>query len=130
LQTVSKFIQASSMTGKERLQSCGVCKRVSSHLKECVGAADSRGGVSGGTIESLLTVMKQDPKKLKHAVHPYSLVPEKCGKPLEELPDKGLSMAPKFSKLSNTWTGPFVMAPYNEPLVRRSSELLGYGELA
>jgi hypothetical protein len=72
-------------------------------------------------------MLKQKPEKLKNAFHPYAFVPEQCGKPLKDLPDKGISPAPKFLKLSNTWSAPFFMAPFNEPIVRRSSDLLGYG---
>jgi short subunit dehydrogenase-like uncharacterized protein len=72
-------------------------------------------------------VLKQKPEKLKNAFHPYAFVPEKCAKPVKDLPDKGWSAAPKFLNLSNTWSAPFVMAPFNEPIVRRSSDLLAYG---
>lgn len=101
--------------------------KVATDYVECV-IRDLRGGLSGGTTESMLTVLKQPRGKLKHVLHPYALVPDKCGKPLKELPDKGWSLAPKFLQLSNTWSGPFIMAPHNEPIVRRSSELLAYGQ--
>lgn len=85
------------------------------------------GGVSGGTIASAIGLF-QEPKEVRDkALHPYALDPSKVGKPLSEVRDKGLSMGMQYSKLAKTWTAPFLGAAVDEPVVRRSDALLGYG---
>jgi short subunit dehydrogenase-like uncharacterized protein len=84
---------------------------------------ESRGGVSGGTIASMLNgldEMKRDPSLRRMLADPYSLVPGTTG------PDRrdfgGVAYEPRIGR----WTGPFVMAAVNAPTVRRSNALLGY----
>lgn len=61
--------------------------------------------------------------------HPYALDPTRWDKALSEVPDKGMSLQPLYLPLSQTWSGPFVMALINELVVRRSSTLLGLSAL-
>jgi short subunit dehydrogenase-like uncharacterized protein len=61
--------------------------------------------------------------------HPYALDPARWDKPLSDVSDKGMILKPLYLPLSQTWSGPFVMAPINELVVRRSNALLGYGLL-
>jgi short subunit dehydrogenase-like uncharacterized protein len=87
----------------------------------------ARGGVSGGTIESAVNMLKQDTSVVKQMGHPYYLVPELAGKAVSSLPDTGVSMMPTKSEAAQGWYGPFIMASCNELVVRRSNSLLGYG---
>lgn len=89
-----------------------------------------RGGVSGGTIDSLrhqLDVVKKDRGLRRLAASPYSLSPA----PAEE-PDLGRQddlATPRASEVDPSLRGslaPFVMAPYNTRVVRRSNALRGY----
>jgi hypothetical protein len=59
--------------------------------------------VSGGTIESGVNMFKQDNKLLKDMAHPYYLVPESAGKPLDQLPDKGIAPYPVKSAAAKGW---------------------------
>jgi short subunit dehydrogenase-like uncharacterized protein len=89
-----------------------------------------RGGVSGGTIDSLrhqLDVVKKDRGLRRLAASPYSLSPA----PAEE-PDLGRQddlAAPRAAEVDPALRGslaPFVMAPYNTRVVRRSNALRGF----
>lgn len=72
-------------------------------------------------------MLRQPGDVLKRVGHPYALTPAKAARPASELPDGPMRILPEFSALSGTWSGPFIMAPYNEQVVRRTADLLGYG---
>lgn len=82
-----------------------------------------RGGVSGGTVASMLHMLEaaRDPKQRKVLLHPYSLNPPEHRKgparrsPIRATPDP----------VTGWWGGPFVMAAINERVVRRSNAMLG-----
>ena len=86
-----------------------------------------RGGVSGGTIDSMrhqLDVVKNDRDLRRMAASPYSLSPDRAREPdlgrqedLLTLPGGAVDPA-----LRGT-LAPFVMAPYNTRVVRRSNAL-------
>lgn len=87
----------------------------------------ARGGVSGGTVESLRTqvdAVSADPSLRAVAADPYSLSPQRSAEPdLGRQPDlSGVRRDPTVG----LWTGPFVMAAYNTRVVRRSNALLGW----
>ncbi|MGZ6792525.1 MAG: saccharopine dehydrogenase family protein [Mycobacteriales bacterium] len=87
--------------------------------------ASMRGGVSGGTIDSLRTqidVMRSDPTTRKVIADPYSLSPERSGEP-QGARD---GVLPTRDPLLGQWVAPFVMAPYNTRIVRRSNALLDH----
>jgi hypothetical protein len=48
-------------------------------------------------------MLKQDNKLLKDMAHPYYLVPESAGKPLDQLPDKGVAPYPVKSAAAKGW---------------------------
>ncbi|GAA0516445.1 hypothetical protein Ade02nite_25450 [Paractinoplanes deccanensis] len=89
-----------------------------------------RGGVSGGTIDSLrhqLDTIKRDPSQRRIAGGPYSLSPDRSAEPdLGRQSDiatvRGESVDPR---LRGT-LAPFFMASYNTRVVRRSNALRGY----
>lgn len=87
-------------------------------------AGESRGGMSGGTIASMLNLVEtasREPRVARIVVDPYALVPE--GEPGPDGPDQ---RGVRFDEDLGKWTGPFVMAAINTRVVRRSNALLGY----
>ena len=81
------------------------------------------GGFSGGTVASLLNVLEEasDPAVRAILADPYSLNPPDR----RQGPDARSRMGPVRDPVTGWWGGPFVMAPINERVVRRSSALLG-----
>ena len=93
------------------------------HIKMRVAGA--KGGISGGTYESLSNVNKEaysNKDIFKVVINPYGL------NPLGELNglDKYDLRKIIYDKASNSWIGPFVMAAINTKIVRRSNALSGY----
>ncbi|BBX62488.1 enoyl reductase [Mycobacterium saskatchewanense] len=90
-----------------------------------------RGGLSGGTIASLLEVLDAasgDPDVRRQLNDPYTLSTDRAAEPeLGRQPDlpwrRGRQIAPELSGL---WTGGFMMAPANTRIVRRSNALMGW----
>jgi short subunit dehydrogenase-like uncharacterized protein len=83
------------------------------------------GGVSGGTIASMLSMLEQaeeDPAVGRAMREPYSLNP----KDQRTGPDSAESITPRFDNDFDQWTAPFVMASINTKVVRRSNALLDY----
>jgi short subunit dehydrogenase-like uncharacterized protein len=97
----------------------GRCSRVKFFL---VG---TRGGISGGTIASMMNLVEQaakDPSVRRIAFDPYALDPERK----ERGPDGPDQRSVKHDDDLDIWTGPFVMAAINTRVVRRTNALLGY----
>jgi len=89
----------------------------------------SKGGVSGGTVHSMLNVIEEAVKNKKVRrlmANPYSLNPDKKFKGV----DKGDQRSAKYDQDLGKWTAPFVMAAINTRIVRRSNALMSfrYGE--
>jgi short subunit dehydrogenase-like uncharacterized protein len=90
------------------------------------------GGVSGGTVASMLELMRvasTDPEARRLMNDPYTLTPDRGAEPeLGAQPDprwrRGRDIAPE---LDGYWVGAFVMAAANTRIVRRSNALLNYG---
>lgn len=86
----------------------------------------AKGGMSGGTIESLENVLKEgkeNPAIIKEVIqHPYGLNPkgEKEGK---DQPDRTSSA---FDEQLGGWIAPFIMAAINTKIVRRSHAIQNY----
>lgn len=86
-----------------------------------------RGGVSGGTVDSLRTqieIVTKDGKLRRLAARPYSLSPDRTlepdvGKQSDMRMVNGKDIAPGV----RGWKAPFVMASYNTRVVRRSNAL-------
>jgi short subunit dehydrogenase-like uncharacterized protein len=89
------------------------------------------GGVSGGTVASMLEVMatsSTDPEARRLMSDPYTLTTDRAGERefghQSDTPwRRGRDVAPE---LAGTWTGAFVMGATNARLVRRSNALLGW----
>jgi short subunit dehydrogenase-like uncharacterized protein len=99
--------------------------------------ATARGGVSGGTVDSVRAQFEElgrDTTARRIVGDPYALSPDRDAEPDTRQPrDAG---APSRTP-DGRWTAPFVMAPFNTRVVRRSNALqdwaygrgLRYGEV-
>jgi short subunit dehydrogenase-like uncharacterized protein len=87
----------------------------------------AKGGFSGGTIASLLNVLDEtaaEPTRRALVADPYALSPDRAREPdLGRQPDVGRVA---FDAFVERWTAPFLMAPVNTRVVRRSNALLGH----
>jgi short subunit dehydrogenase-like uncharacterized protein len=85
-----------------------------------------RGGFSGGTIDSMraqLEALQEDPSLRRVAGDPFALSPDRDAEPATRQPrDAG----PPARTPDGRWTAPFVMAPFNTRIVRRSNALQGW----
>jgi len=87
-----------------------------------------RGGVSGGTLDSMrgqVDEVRADRSVLKVLGDPYALSPDRAAEP-DLGPERDLRGA-EYSAELGTWFGPFVMAPINTRVVRRSNALQQWG---
>jgi short subunit dehydrogenase-like uncharacterized protein len=94
-----------------------------SHVKYRV--VKSAGGVSGGTVASLMNMMeesKRDPSVLDVIADPYALNPANMPRGDDGPDQSGVEYDQDFQQ----WTAPFVMAGINTRVVRRSHALQGY----
>lgn len=89
-----------------------------------------RGGISGGTIDSLRTqidVTKRDPALRRLTASPYSLSPDRAAEPdLGRQSDMALVRGEDIAPGLSGWKAPFFMGPYNTRVVRRSNALTGF----
>ena len=86
-----------------------------------------RGGISGGTIESLLGQLdeaKGDRDRARISADPYALSPDRGAEP--DLGDEGDLRSLKRDTELGAWLAPFMMAPINTRVVRRSNALMGW----
>ncbi len=87
----------------------------------------ARGGVSGGTIASMRThvdEVRRDPALGRIVRDPYALSPDRSAEP-DLGPQRDLLGLERDEDLG-MWLAPFVMAPVNTRVVRRSNALLGW----
>lgn len=84
----------------------------------------SRGGVSGGTIASMMQILEAAKERSVRRVlgNPYALNPKDGVRG----PDGSDQSTVKWSAEINKWTAPFVMAGINTRVVRRSNAVMGY----
>jgi short subunit dehydrogenase-like uncharacterized protein len=88
----------------------------------------TRGGVSGGTIDSLrgqLDAAKADKSLRKVMLDPYSLSPDRSAEP--DLGNERDSLSISNEPELGGWLAPFVMGTVNSRVVRRSNALSEYG---
>ncbi|WP_426764332.1 saccharopine dehydrogenase family protein [Pseudarthrobacter sp. 1G09] len=95
-------------------------------LAEVQLVATAKAGISGGTIESMrgqLDAMRSSTALRSLAADPYALSPDRTREPTTpQPPDAG----PVHRSEDGTWTAPFIMAPFNTRIVRRSNALQGW----
>lgn len=92
-------------------------------LLDTVLTASFKGGVSGGTVDSMkvtVDTLGRDPSLRALIENPYALSAAQPG--VIQPPDR----AAVAKDAEGRWTGPFVMAQYNTRVVRRSNDLLDY----
>jgi len=85
-----------------------------------------KGGVSGGTVASLLNVVREvraNPALRKELANPYSLCVNTAA--LANIRQPNVSSA-KYDADFKAWTAPFVMAGINTRIVHRSNALAGH----
>jgi short subunit dehydrogenase-like uncharacterized protein len=83
-----------------------------------------KGGVSGGTLASvkgMVDDVKRDRSLGRVLADPYALSPQRVSEP--ELGNEADLRSAEYSEELGTWLGPFVMAPVNTRVVRRSNAL-------
>lgn len=86
----------------------------------------ARGGISGGTIASLLDVLAEaagDPSLRRMLADPYALSPDRPND-LGLDPNEGFGIA--WNDELGCYVGPFLMAPINTRVVRRSNALSNF----
>ncbi len=99
------------------------CERISMRVKEM------KGGFSGGTIASLMNVMKEasaDKQLRKKLADPYLLCPPGYGDGVRQKSQVGAGK----DKATGEWTAPFIMSAINTRVVQRSAALQGLPVLA
>jgi short subunit dehydrogenase-like uncharacterized protein len=131
-------------TGARIVHSCGfdsIPSDLGVHLLHAKASADGaggltdttlvvtrlRGGLSGGTIDSIrnqVDVLKKDPALRRVVGDPYALSPNRDKEPdLGRQPDLDTLPAAEIDPDLRGRLAPFVMAPYNTRIVRRSNAL-------
>jgi short subunit dehydrogenase-like uncharacterized protein len=86
-----------------------------------------RGGFSGGTLASMkgqLAAVRENREHRRVVADPYALSPDRAAEP-DLGPQRDLDRPVRDDELG-TWLGPFVMAPFNTRVVRRSNALQGW----
>ena len=86
-----------------------------------MGVKAGKGGFSGGTVASLLNVMKEasnDPELRKKLGNPYLLCPDDSPSNVRQRTDNRY-----YSEALKSWCAPFVMASINTRIVHRSNAL-------
>jgi short subunit dehydrogenase-like uncharacterized protein len=113
--------------------------------KAVLSVRSLRGGVSGGTIDSMrqqAIVSRADPAARAILADPYALSPDPMNEPpaprdegqpegavqqvLATLGGLARKLPVQRDPETGRWTGPFVMAGFNTRIVRRSNALLGW----
>jgi len=106
-------------------------------LAEVQLVATAKGGISGGTLESMrgqLDGMRSSTALRSLAADPYALSPDRAQEPATPQP---ADVGPVSRSEDGLWTAPFIMAAANTRIVRRSNALqnwaygrsLQYGEV-
>jgi short subunit dehydrogenase-like uncharacterized protein len=143
-QTIDRFHDAALHSGARIVHSCGFDSVPSdlavfmlhrTCLADQAGDLDDvtlqvlsmRGGFSGGTIDSLraqIEAVESDRTLRRVIADPYALSPDRTSEPSLGSESDGCGV--RRDRDTGAWTGPFVMAPYNTRIVRRSNALLGW----
>ncbi len=109
------------------LQQHSIREHGESCVEVCMRVQSSRGGVSGGTIASLLNLWKEeakDPELRKIMADSYSSCPADT---VVSSQQRNIKRAEKDAN-TKEWVGPFPMAPINERMVLRSNAIAPYHE--
>jgi short subunit dehydrogenase-like uncharacterized protein len=97
----------------------GACHQVRMRVK------GARGGFSGGTVASLMNVVKEaikDAQLRRDLQNPYLICPPRA----EAGPKQPEVTVPEHDEEAGGWVAPFVMAGINTRVVHRSNAIAGY----
>lgn len=145
-EAIDRFQDTAAASGAKILNSCGydsipsdlsvyqLYRRTvednTGELTDVTLIASVKGGVSGGTIDSMRAMVEEaaaDPAKGRLLTHPYSLSPDTAREPdVGRQSDQTLQRASTIHPSLRGWVGTFVMAAHNTKIVRRSNGLLGW----
>jgi short subunit dehydrogenase-like uncharacterized protein len=96
-------------------------------LRDTTLLARFKGGLSGGTFDSSRAqaeAIESDRRVLRTLFDPYALSPERAAEP--DLGPERDATSVFVERETGQWAGPFVMAPFNTRIVRRSNALRGH----
>jgi short subunit dehydrogenase-like uncharacterized protein len=97
-------------------------------LGDTTMVARGRGGVSGGTIDTMRTVVdaaRHDPAGRRILADPYALSPDRAAEPTTLGPERDALWAVRDVQVG-AWVSPFVMGSFNTRVVRRSNAVTGW----
>jgi short subunit dehydrogenase-like uncharacterized protein len=135
-ETIERFDAPAEASGARIVHNCGfdsipsdigvlVLHRAAGELTDTTLVVRKvRGGVSGGTVASLKGMVddvKKDRSLARVLADPYALSPDRDAEP--KLGNEADLRGAEHSEEFGTWVGPFVMAPVNTRVVRRSNAL-------
>jgi len=138
-ETIARFDELARGSGARIVHTCGfdsipsdlgvlLLHQTLGRLSKVTYVLESmRGGISGGTIASMLELLEQsfgDPGLRRRVADAYALSPDRAKEP--DLGPEGDQLGVRFDAFVGAWTAPFVMAAVNSRVVRRSNALLGY----
>ena len=138
---IDKYHDDASKKGVKIIPSCGYdsipsdigayysCRMLQSPVKSIDCYQSGQGGISGGTIESGFSMMEY--KTNNKIGHTFLLNPKNSYSQNQKEKSKDKFSIKKITEISK-WSAPFIMAPANTRVVRRSSALYeqsqeGYG---
>jgi short subunit dehydrogenase-like uncharacterized protein len=90
--------------------------------------ARGRGGVSGGTIDTMRVVVdaaRHDREGRRVLADPYALSPDRAAEPTTLGPERDALWAVRDAQVG-AWVSPFVMGSFNTRVVRRSNAVSGW----
>ena len=141
-EAIDRFDAAARGTGARIVHACGydsvpsdltallLAQRAAADGAGALGdvrlVATARGGFSGGTVDSMrgqLEAVRRNPSLRRLLADPFALSPDRDAEPdTPQPPTAGLPGRTPDGR----WTAPFVMAPFNTRIVRRSNALQGW----
>lgn len=147
--TISKFHSTAEKSGARIVHACGfdsvpsdigmlmlheAAKESGEPLTEATMLVKMKGGLSGGTIDSMrvqTAEAKKDPEGARAIGDPYGISADRAADPAQD--DSELGSQPDFGIINTAehggpqgWAGPFLMAGSNTRVVRRSNSLLDH----
>jgi short subunit dehydrogenase-like uncharacterized protein len=135
-ETIDRFDGAARDSGARIVHNCGfdsipsdvgvlLLHQAAGELEETTLVVQRfKGGVSGGTVDSLRGTIddaRADRSLLKVIGDPYALSPDRAAEP--DLGSEADLRGTEYSAELRTWFAPFIMAPVNTRVVRRSNAL-------
>ena len=136
-QMIDKYDEVAQSTGAKIIPLCGfdsipsdvgaylICRALQaaqSQPTDVRALFSLKGGLNGGTLASALNMMEL--KQGRNLYHPHLLTPSDGREHLASKQPRDLQK-PRFDEQLNSWITPFMMAPINTRVVRRTAAQLG-----